>query len=194
MAMMSRQTLARLLSVLGHPALLMPLAVVGSAAARGAPAAVLQAGAWASGAVAVGVGVYSLRQVRAGHWQHVDASVARERRQLNLFLVLLMGGLAALLLWAGQPPVVAAGLAIGSGVVALAQVLRHWLKVSLHAAFAMFAAGLAWPGVAAVLGLGLLALGVAWSRLVLGRHTRVEVLVGLALGALAAACFQVLAA
>lgn len=192
--MVNRQALARLLSILGHPALLMPLAVVGSAFARGAPAPVLQAAALASAAVAAGVGVYSLRQVRAGRWQHMDASVPRERGQLNRFLVLLLAGMAAMLWWSGQPPVVAAGLGIGAGVVALAHLVRWWLKVSLHAAFGAFAAGLAWPGLLAMVVLALLAVGVGWSRLVLNRHTRAEVLLGLALGGVAGLVFQGLAA
>jgi hypothetical protein len=189
-----RHTFARVLSILGHPALLMPLAVVGSAAARGAPAPMLQAAAIASGAVAVGVGIYSVRQVRAGRWQHIDASQPRERGQLNLFLVLLLSGMAALLVWTGQPRLLAQGLGIGAVVVAVAQLARQWLKVSLHAAFGAFAVGLAWPGVFAVAGLALLAAGVAWSRLVLRRHTRAEVWAGLALGAIAGLIFQGLAA
>ena len=149
--MLSRLTFARILSIVGHPALLMPLAVVGSAVARGAPAPVLQAAALASGAVAVGVGIYSLCQVRAGHWQHMDASVPRERSQLNLFLVLVLSGMAVLLVWTGQPPVVAAGLGVGAGVVAVAHLFRRRLKLSLHAAFGVFAAALAWPGALAML-------------------------------------------
>ena len=192
--MLSRLTFARILSIVGHPALLMPLAVVGSAVARGAPAPVLHAAALASGAVAVGVGIYSLCQVRAGHWQHMDASVPRERSQLNLFLVLVLSGMAVLLVWTGQPPVVAAGLGVGAGVVAVAHLFRRRLKLSLHAAFGVFAAALAWPGVLAMLVLLLLAAGVGWSRLALGRHTRAEVLLGLALGALAGLVFQGLAA
>ena len=191
--MVSRLTFARILSIVGHPALLMPLAVVGSAIARGAPAPVLQAAALASGAVAVGVGFYSLRQVRAGHWQHMDASAPRERGQLNLFLMLVLSCMALLLAGAGQPPLVAAGLVIGAGIVAVAHLVRRRLKLSLHAAFGVFAAALAWPGVPAMLVLALLAVGVGWSRLVLRRHTRAEVLLGLALGAIAGLVFQGLA-
>ncbi len=79
-------------------------------------------------------------------------------------------------------------------MVAVAQLARQWLKLSLHAAFGAFAVGLAWPEGLAVAGLALLAAGVAWSRLVLRRHTRAEVWAGLALGAIAGLIFQGLAA
>ena len=64
----------------------------------------------------------------------------------------------------------------------LAHKRMRWLKVSLHAAFAVFAAALVWPGVASVSLMLALAAGVAWSRLVLQRHTLAEVVVGLLLG------------
>lgn len=63
--------------------------------------------------MAVSVGVYSLVQVRSGRWAHMDASIPQERRQLNLFLVFLLFGCAALLWWSGQPRPAFMGLAVG---------------------------------------------------------------------------------
>jgi membrane-associated phospholipid phosphatase len=177
-----RLALARALSVIGHPALLVPSAVAWAAVGRGAPPDVLR---WAVGAsvfVAISVLVYSAVQVRKGRWRHVDASVPQERGQLNLFLAALLLGTATLLWWKGSHAMVAWGLAVCGAVVVFALLTRHWLKVSLHAAFAVFAAALVWPNAVAV-GLGLvLAAGVAWSRLVLKRHTLLEVVVGVLVG------------
>lgn len=182
--------LARTLSIVGHPALLMPGAVVWAARLNQAPPALLQAAVVACGLVVVCVGIYSVVQVRAGRWQHVDASQPHERRQLNRLLALLLLGLAGALWWAGQPAPVVLGLALGGAVVVLASGLRHWLKLSLHAAFAVLAAALLWPSVPAVLALLALAAGVSWSRWVLRRHTRTEVLVGMLAGAAAGLGFQ----
>ena len=181
---------ARALSVIGHPALLMPASVVWAASLRRAPPQVVQMAAAASAAVAISVVAYSIVQVRAGRWQHVDASVAHERKQLHLFLALVLFGAAGLLWWGGQPRSVAAGLAIGGTLIAVAHLLRARLKVSLHAAFAVFAASLLWPSPAAVLLVLLLAAGVSWSRLVLHRHTRAEVVVGLLAGGAAGLAFN----
>ena len=181
---------ARALSVVGHPALLVPVAVAGAAWARQAPAAVLLVAVLASAAVAALVGVCSVAQVRAGRWGHVDASAPRERAQLNLFLVPLLLGAALLLVLAGQPLFIAAGLAAGAAVVVVALGLRRWLKLSLHAAFAVFAAALWWPHLVAVGASLLLAGGVAWSRLVLRRHHWHEVLLGLLVGAAAGAVLR----
>ena len=173
---------ARALSVLGHPGLLVPAAVVAGASAADAPPRLLPAALGTALAVVVIVGLYSLWQVRAGRWAHIDASHPRERSQLNLVLAPLLGA-AAMLLWAlGQPLSVAMGPLAAGLLVLLTHLLRRWLKVSLHAAFAVFAAALVWPHLGLTLAAVVLAVGVAWSRLVLRRHTLTEVLLGLLFG------------
>jgi hypothetical protein len=188
----SRTLAARTLSIVGHPALLMPAAVAAGAAGAGASPRLLQVALSTAVAVAVIVGMYSLWQVRAGSWAHVDASHPRERRQLNLFLAALLGGAAALLWAMGQPMPVVSGPLLAALLVLLAHLLRRWLKVSLHAAFAAFAAALVWPHLGLTPAFLALAAGVAWSRLVLRRHTLAEVLLGLLLGAAFGAAFRLL--
>jgi hypothetical protein len=173
---------ARTLSIVGHPALLMPLGVALGASGADAPPRLLQVALSTAVTVAVIVGLYSLWQVRAGRWAHVDASQPRERSQLTLFLAALLGGAAGLLWALGQPLPVVLGPLLAALLVLLAHGLRRRLKVSLHATFALFAAALVWPHAGLTLGLVLLSAGVAWSRLVLGRHTLAEVLLGLLLG------------
>lgn len=180
---MLQVTAARVLSIVGHPALLMPLAVAAAASGPGAPPQLLRVALGTALAVAVIVGLYSLWQVRRGRWAHVDASHPAERSQLNLVLAGLLCAAAALLWALGQPPAVAAGPLLAALLVLLTHALRRWLKVSLHAAFALLAAALVWPHMPGALVVGLLALGVAWSRLVLRRHTLAEVLTGLLFGA-----------
>ena len=175
---------ARALSIVGHPALLMPAAVIGAALDRGMPRAVLLAAAVASVFVAAVVGVYSLVKVRAGAWRHMDASEPAERRQLNGFVIGLLCVTAALAWAAGLPRAIVLGLALSAAIVAFAHALRGRLKTSLHAAFAVFAAAVLWPNRIAAVTVVVLALGVAWSRCVLGRHTVPEVVVGLLAGAL----------
>lgn len=172
---------ARWLSIAGHPALVMPLAVPLAAARRGATWQALAVAAVLAAAIAAIVGGYSWWQVRAGRWTHVDASVPRERRHLNLFVVALLLSSAGALRLAGEGAALVIGLSLAAGIVAAALVLQRWLKVSMHAAFAAFAAALLWPGTGA-LAFGVLALGVGWSRLRLGRHDTAEVVVGLLLG------------
>jgi hypothetical protein len=150
---------------------------------------VLHLGLAAAVAIALCVIAYSLVQVRAGRWSHVDASVPRERSQLNLVLCMLLFGAAGLLWWSGQPRLLSLGLGLGGAMVVAAQLLRRWLKLSLHAAFAVFAAALWWPNAAGAAVVLLLAAAVSWSRLALRRHTGIEVTAGLLAGAAAGCAF-----
>lgn len=191
---MSRTLVARALSIIGHPALLMPLAIAVAATATEAPPQLLRVAFGSAVAVAAVVGLFSLWQVRAGRWLHVDASRPSERRQLTRLLAVLLGAIAVALWASGQAPAVTAGPLLVALPVVVAHALRRRLKVSLHAAYAVLAAALLWPQLLGTALVGLLALGVAWSRLELRRHTRAEVLAGLLLGAASGAALQLLLA
>ena len=181
----TRKVLARALSIAGHPAIILPAAVIVQAIAIDATAQSTWGVIAASLAIAGSIVLYSLIQVRKGNWTHVDASIKGERVQLNLILaiILFVSGFGSALL--GQPPVFTLGFFVVATMVALTLLLNRRLKVSLHTSFAMFASFLFWPSVAFVLGVMLLALAVGWSRLVLGRHTLSEVLVGALIGSIA---------
>jgi membrane-associated phospholipid phosphatase len=182
--------LARALSIVGHPALLMPAAVAQRASRAGVPPDLLPAALATALVVALTVGIFSVVQVRAGRWTHVDASQPRERSQLNVFLVALLLALAVLLWAVGQRPSLALGPLVVALPVLLGLALRKRLKLSLHTTFAVFAAALVWPHpwwTPAVLAL---AAGVAWSRLALRRHTLPEVLLGLLVGAALGVAFR----
>lgn len=111
-----------------------------------------------------------------------------ERRQLNTFLLVALSGASVALALVGQPWQLVLGLALPAAIIAVALALSSVLKLSLHSAFAVFAAFLLWPNAAAVGLLILLAIAIAWSRLVLHRHTVTEVMVGLFVGAIAGGC------
>ncbi len=180
------QPIARLVSITAHPAVLMPVAAVIASPGPTDPTALAVALAFASAVLG-----YCLYKARRGDWVHIDASVPTERAQFNsrVGIGLLV---AAGVLWlagfhAGFPLV--AGL---SGLIVLAgHALRGVAKLSLHVAFAVFAAFLVWPNHVAAVVLALVAGGVAWSRLALGRHVMADVVAGTLAGAAAGLALHV---
>lgn len=127
-------------------------------------------------------------QVRRGRWRHVDASDSRERQSLNIFLLCLFLA-AATVSWFGQgySPLLLA-LLLSAAIILLALLISAWCKLSLHVAFIAFAAFV--PGtMAAGVGIGVLGAGVAWSRLRLGRHVRLDLVAGLLAGVAAGIVF-----
>ncbi len=179
--------LARAVSILGHPLLVLPAALMLPAALRGGDPRTLQAAFAGFALFAALVMGWSWWQVRRGRWAHVDASQQSERRSLNRTLLVLIG-LGALLAWRALPsPELAVALALSACIVAVALLTVRWCKLSLHLAFAVYATGLLWPqGGWAIAACCAFAAGVAWSRLRLSRHRPRDLVAGAAAGLLAA--------
>ena len=180
---------ARLVSILVHPVVVMAAAAVVAAGDGPSPALRWQALAVVVVA-ATGVMLYSLSQTRSGRWVHIDASHRHERAQLNRFACWLLFALAAGLALAGAHDGIVAAIALSGSIVLAGHVLRDRLKSSLHVAFATFATCIAWPHVAAAGVLLAATVAVAWSRLVLRRHVPAELLSGSLLGAAAGAALH----
>jgi hypothetical protein len=118
-------------------------------------------------------------QVRRGRWRDVDASRPADRPALFAVALALLVGLAVWLALSGAPPVLAKGVGGACAVVVVASAALGRVKLSLHVAFATYSATVmtfVWPAVA--LGIALLLPPLAWSRLVLKRHTVAELIVG----------------
>ncbi|TWH99057.1 hypothetical protein IP90_03236 [Luteimonas cucumeris] len=182
--------LARTLSILGHPLLVLPTAVLLLAANEGADTRRLSGLGLALGALAALVLAYSWWQVRRKRWTHVDASTGSERHALNRFLLVAFA-ISAAVAWAlFSQREFALGLALSAALIAAAMLSARWWKLSLHVAFAVFAALLlarvSW--LACAVGL-LFAIAVAWSRLALSRHAPRDLAAGAGAGALAGLLF-----
>ena len=180
--------IARSLSILGHPLVVLPAAVAVLVLHSQASSAALIVSAVFG--IAGAVLAYSFWQVHRGHWQHVDASARAERRALNLFLaiVLFLGAVVAFYLL--SEPGLSLGLLLSGLLIVVMMLVSPWIKLSLHASFAVFAVLLLWPlklwyvAIASVA-----AAGICWSRVLLERHTVAEVLGGGLLGGICGACF-----
>lgn len=188
-----QSALARAVSILGHPMVVLPLAAL-ALAARTMPLRQVIGMAIGFALFAMLVMGWSWWQVRRGHWAHVDASHRQERRTLNRFLLVALLCAAVLALLSGLPRAFALGLSLAASLIAMAQLTARWCKLSLHLAFVVYAALLLWQvaPLAGIAGL-VFALLVAWSRLVLERHTRRDIIAGAMTGAFAGLAFAGLA-
>ncbi len=181
---------ARLISIIGHPFLLMPLLTGIVAFHLLPPREAMLVELTALGVVIIPASVYTILRVQRGTWGDLDVSDQRQRNQFYaiLFPLLLI---VALLSWAADVPrAIPLGAVSIIALVGAAFVLNTRVKVSLHTGFAVFAAETLFffkPTLGgAVL---LLAMLVGWSRVALGRHTVMEVLLGGVLGASIGAAF-----
>ena len=181
---------ARAVSISGHPMVVLPLAALALTLARGQYLIALWMGLGFAAFAGI-VMAYSGWQVRRGRWSHVDASDRSERRSLNRFLLVALLGSTALAFWLGPSTELTLGLALSASMVAIAMLTSRWCKLSLHMAFAVFAAFLLlvnapwWAGLAGLC----FAAAVAWSRLALQRHVPRDLIAGALTGAFAGIAF-----
>lgn len=184
------QRIARVVSILGHPLLVLPAALLLPAAMRARDPQSLMSMAAGIALFAALVLGGSWWQVRRGRWAHVDASHRHERRDLNrsLLAMLLVAALAARY---GLPePDLALALLLAAAIVTIALLAARVCTLSLHLAFAVYAAGLLWPlGSVAVTAGVVFAAAVAWSRLRLSRHRPRDLFAGGLAGLFAAALY-----
>jgi membrane-associated phospholipid phosphatase len=175
--------LARFISIAGHPMVLLPIAIGVSTNDLLSRADTIIALALILGTLVI-FGAVVLWQVRRGVWSDIDVSRREQRPKMYLLAIGLTAlGLAYVELTGRPAPMVRGNLAT-LAVLTLGLVLNQTTnKVSMHAAFDVFAAAIlatAYPG--AGLGFLVVACLVAASRVVLGRHTAKEAALGLVVG------------
>jgi membrane-associated phospholipid phosphatase len=173
-------------SGLGHPLLTVAAFVTFAAFRLLNPQAARWTTAGIIGLVLLPLAAWNYRQMRTGAYSNFDVSVREQRRSFYPLLLSLLGAATTLLFLAQVAVPFRYGMLVGWGLLAACFLVNFRLKVSLHAAMSFFMActllmlDARWGTVA----LGLASL-VAASRLVLGRHSALELLVGAGLGILA---------
>jgi hypothetical protein len=164
----------------------MPVAAVIASPGRLGPAAFA-----VSAACAAAVLGYSLFKARRGDWLHVDASIPSERAQLSSRVGVGLLAAAGALWLAGLHVGFAMVVGLSGLIVVVGHAFRGVAKLSLHVAFAVFATFLVWPSHLASAALAVVAVSVAWSRLVLRRHVVADIILGALAGAAAGVAFRV---
>lgn len=179
-----RRRVARWVSIVAHPFVLIPVLVAITTVRALPPArAALVIG------VVLAVAILPMqwivtRRVRRGSWSDHDVSIREQRTGFYPFAVGLAVMTVLLLLLFKPPSSVMRGTLAVVFLVAVAYPINLFHKISLHTAFAVFFALALFPlgTVAAAIG-GLVAVAVPWSRLELRRHSASEVITGAVLGA-----------
>lgn len=137
----------------------------------------------ALGIVIIPAAIFTLVKVRKGVWNNLDVSDQNHRGQFYGMLISLLAVLTIISWVADVPRSIAMGTTAILSLVTIAFVLNNSIKVSLHTGFSVFVACvlLLMQPLLALFAFAL-AIAVAWSRVVLKRHSTREVMIGGALG------------
>src|SRR6266852_4401157 len=185
---MSKVTLARWCSIVGHPFTFVVL-LVATASWRlyGGYNAIRTTGIVVA-VTLVPLGLFVWNRYSSGRWETVDASAPADRPALYTVAFLLLIPLGFYFLVGERAKEMIRGLAAVALLIAVAAAANRWIKLSVHVAIATFAAVIITklvPGFGGMLLAFLPILG--WSRLKLSRHSIFEVLGGFVLGLIVAA-------
>lgn len=118
-----------------------------------------------------------------GSHTNFDVSDRNQRKSVFYFVVPLLTAVIVILYATGQPENIYMGVFFGLVLIIVAQIVNYRVKSSLHVSLNTYLAFL-------IMSLDLFAgmiflvfvVLIAWSRIVLGRHTGKEVLFGAAIG------------
>ena len=182
---MRLQKFARIVSVLGHPFVLLPLTVLLATLHTMQPERALKISAVTSLVTVFPLLFIIRRKVITGEWSDHDVSVSAERRGFYPIVIGIVV-ISYLIFWfLGFPDSLLKAMIVSLALLLIAMLINVWSKISLHLIFASYCAVslLAvrhWVGVVFML----LAILIAWSRVTLERHSLVQALSGMALGSL----------
>ncbi|MGV3761511.1 hypothetical protein [Parapedobacter sp.] len=188
-----KTTIAKVISIVGHPFLTVPLFAVFLLFSIESTQRAIYLSLLIVGGIFLPVGLKTLWGVRKGTYTNLDVSDQGQRQKwfvATTFLLLLV----TIIVWAtNQGWTLRLALACALVLLVIAQLVNRRIKASMHLAFHAFLGFLilSLNGVAGVCFL-LFALPLAWSRIHLGRHIWKEVIVGTALGSLLGVAFWVL--
>jgi hypothetical protein len=185
--------IARWLSIVFHPFVMVGVMVGVAAAGRQTRGEAVRSVGLVMLSTIAPLAVLMWRQVRRGKWENADASNRAERPVLYIVGGIGLVTLLAYLLLVRPQSFMLRGVVATCCMMAVCAAATRWVKVSLHMAFAAFAAialALARSPVGYLLLLALPA--ILWSRLTLQRHTPLEVALGTLLGGGAGAAMHYL--
>lgn len=183
--MVNSLTIAKTLSILGHPLLLGNIYVIAMSFHK---MPVNQA-IWVSSLLLVLVTlpiiIHNQKKVTSGTYSNFDVSDQNQRKSFYPFAIVLFVLLNLAFYQLNLPQEVINHTLIFSGFLILMAVVNLYIKASLHAGIAFYISFSLWD-IHWSLGLALfiLAIGIAWSRKYTRRHSLPELIIGGLIGAL----------
>ena len=183
-----RQRIAQVISIAGHPLITLSLFSLYVAFLRLPYQNAVFLAVLLVGGIVAPICWHNYRQVKRGHYTNFDVSHQGQRTQFYPVLIGLLGVVTLLLFATNQPLPISQGTACVLLLLVSAYGLNYVIKVSLHTALSFFLAWVIYSinPTGGVL-MGIFAIIITASRLVLGRHTLSEVIAGALLGSVSGA-------
>ena len=177
------QKTANVISIIGHPILTLPLFVIFILFKFEEPQKALATSAIIIGGVFIPLAIKTYLGTKKGQYTNYDVSNQKQRQRWYVTAILLLVVVLVALFLTEQSKTIRGNTVSAFLLLLTAQLMNFYIKSSMHTAFNLFLVFLILPmsSVFAILYLGFTCL-IAWSRLVLKRHTVKEVVSGAIIG------------
>jgi len=175
--------IAKLISIVGHPLLTIPLYVALVMFAF----TYIKKAAFNSfliiGCIFIPLTLWLYLKSRNGSYTNFDVSDRKQRKSVFLFIIPILCVVTFIVYITGQSTNLCLSLLFALILISILQIVNLYVKSSLHVSFNIYLSFLIMSG---NYGMGIMILlftvPIAWSRIVLGRHTLKEVLFGGVIG------------
>lgn len=180
-----KQKIARFISIVGHPLLTIPLYVLIVMFTHENLNKALFNSFLIIGCIFIPLILWLYIKYKKGSFTNFDVSDRKQRKSIFIFIIPILSVVTFIVYKTGQSPNLYLSLLFALILVLISQIVNFFIKSSLHVSFNIYLSFLLLTvnyklGIILLLFTGLL----GWSRIVLGRHTLKEVLVGAAIGLL----------
>lgn len=177
--------LAAFISLIGHPLLTIPLVATFLLFRFQAFEQALFAAALLIGGIILPLAIKMFLNARRGIYTNFDVSNQGQRQTWYVSALLLLLFATIVLLATGQPRTLCLSVLFSLLLLLVSQLVNYYIKSSLHVSLNLFLSFLLLPVIpwmgAAFIAFTLL---IAWSRIILQRHTVPEVIAGSVIGSL----------
>lgn len=181
-----KKKIAQFISIAGHPLLTIPLFVVIVTFSLEDFKKALITSSIIIGGLFLPLILRLYLKSRNGSYTNFDVSDRKQRKSVFTFIVPILSVVTVVMYLTGQSTHLCQSLLVGLILVISSQVVNLYIKSSMHVAFHLYLSFLVMtlnPGIG-IIAL-LITFPIAWSRIVLGRHTLKESLVGGVIGGMA---------
>ncbi len=178
-----KQKTATYISVIGHPLITIPLFVIIATFSQNDFKKAAFISSLIVGCVFLPLVLRLYRKSKNGTYTNFDVSDRKQRKSMYLFILPLLLVVTVVLYLSGQSANLCLSVFCALMLMFISQLVNFYVKSSLHVSMNIYLSFLIMPmnltiGIIVFLLTGL----IAWSRIVLGRHTYKEIWVGAALG------------
>lgn len=178
-----KHKIATVISTAGHPLITIPLYVIIVMFAFEEPKRAAFVSLLVVGGIFIPLSIRLFIKSRNGSYTNFDVSDRQQRKSLFVFILPLLFAVTFILYKTGQPKGIFLGVLFATILTVVSQVVNFFIKSSLHVSLSIFLSFLMMPlffNLSVCMLVFTILIG--WSRIVLGRHTRMEVFCGAGVG------------